>query len=89
MLDHYLSLVSCFRVLANYIVWRSVEPLTGYLPAEFLSAALELDKVESGIKEYPVRWKRCLNKVESSLGFALGALYIQENFAEKSKAEVK
>lgn len=77
------------QVLANYIVWRSVESLTGYLPAEFLEAALQLDKVESGIKEYPARWKRCLSKIESSLGFALGALYIQENFAESSKTEVE
>ena len=69
-------------------MWRSVESLTGYLTPEFLSAALELDKVESGIQEYPDRWKRCLGKVESSLGFALGALYIHKNFDDKSKAEV-
>ena len=65
-----------------------MEPLTGYLPQEFLDAALELDKVESGVKEYPARWRRCISKVESVLGFALGALYIQENFAESSKTEV-
>ena len=84
----YMYLVFVYRVLANYIVWRSVEPLTGYLTHEFLNAALQLDKAESGIKQYPERWKRCLGKVGSALGFALGALYIKDHFAESSKTEV-
>ena len=65
-----------------------MEPLTGYLTPEFLAAALQLDKVESGIKEYSEKWKRCIGKVDSALGFAVGALYIQDNFADSSKVEV-
>ncbi|XP_052219549.1 endothelin-converting enzyme homolog isoform X2 [Dreissena polymorpha] len=77
------------ETLANYVVWQSVQQMIGYLGKEFETAALILDKVETGVKEYPTRWKRCLTKDTATLGFALGAMYIQDNFANSSKKEVK
>ncbi|XP_053402259.1 endothelin-converting enzyme homolog isoform X2 [Mercenaria mercenaria] len=77
------------ELLANYFVWHSVDHMVGYLTKDFLEVALGLDKAESGIKEYPVRWKRCLSKTTSAFGFAVGALYVQENFAEESKKDVE
>ncbi|KAL3853849.1 hypothetical protein ACJMK2_013149, partial [Sinanodonta woodiana] len=74
-------------VLANYIVLKALSSTIGYMPEAFVGAALVLDKAESGITELEPRWKRCLQKT-NEFGYSTGALYVQENFAEKSKGDV-
>ncbi|KAK3607412.1 hypothetical protein CHS0354_003048 [Potamilus streckersoni] len=75
------------EVLANYIVMEALSSTIGYMPDAFIDASLILDKVESGITELEPRWKRCLQKT-NEFGYATGALYVQENFAENSKGDV-
>ncbi|XP_052789868.1 endothelin-converting enzyme homolog isoform X2 [Mya arenaria] len=92
--DYFLKLQDVIKktseeVLANYLVWHAVESLMGYLPKPFQDASLKLEKVENGVKELPPRWKRCLTKVTSALGFATGALYVQKHFKSSSKQDVQ
>ena len=44
------------RTLANYFVWHTVSQITGYLTKDILATALELDKVESGLKGLMWLW---------------------------------
>ncbi|KAL4234013.1 Endothelin-converting enzyme 2 [Mactra antiquata] len=76
------------KTLANYVVWIAAQSMSGYLYPDFVNASLILEKVESGLKELPPRWKRCLGKVTSSLGFAVSSIYVGEHFKEDSKKEV-
>lgn len=34
------------------------------------------------------RWKTCVSDTDSALGFAVGAMFVKDTFAEDSKAEV-
>ena len=86
--DHSWSLVYYFSIIADYLVWNVIPPLMGYLPDKFMDAALILEKVESGITKLDKRWLRCIRKADGAFGFASGALYVQDYFAESSKAEV-
>ena len=42
-----------------------------------------------GIKEQPPRWQTCAGAVDSSLGEALGQLYVEKAFGADSKARMK
>ncbi|XP_021353180.1 endothelin-converting enzyme homolog isoform X2 [Mizuhopecten yessoensis] len=76
-------------VLADYMVWTTVSSLSGYLPQRFIDLALILSKVESGVTKLEPRWKRCMGKAVGTAGYAAGALYVQDYFAETSKAQVE
>lgn len=52
------------------------------------SAAFKFWKVFYGASDPQPRWRMCVNKVASSLGFAVGAAYIERAFDEQAKKEV-
>ncbi|XP_060085716.1 endothelin-converting enzyme homolog [Ylistrum balloti] len=76
-------------VLADYMVFTSVSLLSGYLPQRFSDLSLILAKVETGVSKLDPRWMRCMNKAVATVGYGAGALYVQDYFAETSKAQVE
>ncbi|KAK6182937.1 hypothetical protein SNE40_010509 [Patella caerulea] len=76
------------EVLANYVIWNMLQALPAYLPGEFSEAALQLSKVESGVKDIAPRWKRCVWKASGQLGFVTGALYVNKKFSKDNRNEV-
>lgn len=40
------------------------------------------------LKSCTPRWKLCVSDTDSALGFALGAMFVKDTFAEDSKAIV-
>ncbi|XP_064595998.1 endothelin-converting enzyme 1-like isoform X2 [Liolophura sinensis] len=66
------------EVLVDYLVWSLMQAVPGYLPSDFSKAALELDRVESGVTELGPKWWRCVSKADSAFGFATGGLYVED-----------
>ena len=52
------------------------------------SLAFRFSKVLFGGSSSQPRWRGCVSKVSSSLGFAVGAAYVEKAFDEKAKSEV-
>ena len=52
------------------------------------SLAFRFSKVLFGGSSAQLRWRGCVSKVRSSLGFALGAAYVQKAFDKKAKSEI-
>jgi neprilysin len=50
--------------------------------------AFKFWKVFYGASEPQPRWRVCVNKVANTLGFAVGALYVERTFDELAKKEV-
>lgn len=53
------------------------------------SIAFKFWKVFYGASEPQPRWRFCVNKVANTLGFAVGALYVERAFDEHAKKEVR
>lgn len=75
--------------LKTYLRWRV---LRNAAPA--LSSAFEKESFDffsgylRGIKEMPVRWKRCVAATDGNLGEALGELYVEKTFGAEGKARM-
>jgi len=70
------------RILANYLVWRTVKSSMSSLNKASLAIKLSYDKAIQGVKELPPLWKMCTNTVGfnkyvklSSLGLVAGSMY--------------
>ncbi len=74
------------NTLKNYLKWHTLSNL-----APYLNSALDKENfnfystVMDGVKEQKPRWKRVLEAEESYLGDALGQLFVQKYFPEKTK----
>ncbi|XP_041355707.1 endothelin-converting enzyme 2-like isoform X1 [Gigantopelta aegis] len=76
------------EVINNYLVWSVIQYTAGYLPDEFVDAALILTKAESGTSAVAPRWQRCVYKTNSALGFATSALFVEERFTPGTREKV-
>ena len=54
----------------------------------FRQVALELNRALYGIDGGSPQWERCVGSAEGSLGFAAGALFVEEHFSRQDKEEV-
>ena len=73
------------RVTANYLMWRAVSSSLSYLPLQVEQISLRFSKAVSGKTELPARWLKCVSATSSSLGNAVGSLYVEKYFQEKSR----
>lgn len=73
------------REIKDYYLWKYVAQAASQLSDNFSDTAFEFSKVLSGAKEQRPRWKRALAATESSLGEAIGQLYVEKYFPESSK----
>jgi len=73
--------------LRAYLRWHVANAAAEYLGDAFSEADFDFyQKTLSGQAEQKPRWKRCLGKVNSHLGEALGQLYVARAFPGDAKA---
>ncbi|XP_013417582.1 endothelin-converting enzyme homolog isoform X2 [Lingula anatina] len=76
-------------ILASYMVWQTIQELLSSASLAFRQALLIINKVEKGVSSEPPRWKNCVSKVDSSVGFATGALFVEKKFSKEQKNQVE
>lgn len=74
--------------IANYIHWRLVLKLSENTNQLMNAASFQFWKTFYGTSDPQPRWRMCVNKVANSLGFAVGAVYIEKAFDQQAKKEV-
>ncbi|XP_070561877.1 neprilysin-1-like isoform X2 [Ptychodera flava] len=73
------------RTIANYVMWNMIQKNVAYLSEDFRNIRQEFQKVIFGQKTQRVRWRQCVRETTGTLGMAVGALFIKDNFNEESK----
>ncbi len=58
------------------------------MPKKYKEAKLEFDKINLGSTSIPERSKTCANAVLDIMPYAVGRLYVENNFDEASKEAV-
>uniref|UniRef100_A0A1W7RA39 Neprilysin n=1 Tax=Hadrurus spadix TaxID=141984 RepID=A0A1W7RA39_9SCOR len=74
---------------ANYIGWMVVKFYGSVTTQEFQDAKFEFNKVRQGIKKPRPMDEICIMETNGLLGFALGSVYINDNFDTVIKAEIE
>uniref|UniRef100_A0A1A8RA74 Endothelin-converting enzyme 1 n=3 Tax=Nothobranchius TaxID=28779 RepID=A0A1A8RA74_9TELE len=74
-------------LLNNYMIMKVVRKMVSVLDQKFQDAEQRFLEVMYGTKKSCTpRWKLCVSDTDSALGFALGAMFVKDTFAEDSKA---
>jgi predicted metalloendopeptidase len=70
----------------TYLRWRTINEYAPVLSKSFVDEDFEFNgKYLSGQKEMEPRWERCVRSTNSSLGMALGQLYVDRTFGPEGK----
>lgn len=73
----------------DYLKWNLVNSMADYLSSDFDKANFKFfGEFLSGTKEQQPRWKRILDLTSSSLGEAVGQLYVQKYFPPEAKEKM-
>uniref|UniRef100_A0A8C3A4Z4 Endothelin-converting enzyme 1 n=1 Tax=Cyclopterus lumpus TaxID=8103 RepID=A0A8C3A4Z4_CYCLU len=73
-------------LLNNYMIMKVVRKMGSILDQRFQDAEQRFLEVMYGTKKScSPRWKLCVSDTDSALGFALGAMFVKDTFAEDSK----
>ncbi|RVE72607.1 hypothetical protein OJAV_G00039050 [Oryzias javanicus] len=73
-------------LLNNYMIMKVVRKMVSVLDQRFQDAEQRFLEVMYGTKKSCTpRWKLCVSDTDSALGFALGAMFVKDTFAEDSK----
>jgi putative endopeptidase len=71
----------------TYLRWHLVRSAAPNLSSKFVEENFNFyQRTLEGTKEIQPRWKRCVQSTDRNLGFALGKLYVAENFPPEAKA---
>ena len=84
------------RTQANYIVWRNIKSMMGFLSEEARKITLAYSKVLTGKSHQSPRWEKCVKATsglggnylyfyEGSLTNAVGAMYAKKHFPPTEK----
>ncbi|HEX7315367.1 MAG TPA: M13 family metallopeptidase [Pyrinomonadaceae bacterium] len=74
----------------TYLRWRLVNAAAGALSSKFETESFNFfGKTLSGRKEQYPLWRRCVSSADSSLGEALGLVYVGRAFPAESKARMQ
>ncbi|XP_022096999.1 membrane metallo-endopeptidase-like 1 isoform X2 [Acanthaster planci] len=73
------------RVIANYMVWRLVDIMVPDLGQTFIDIYQRYLNVLRGTSTTSARWKRCVNEGNIVSEFAIGRMYVEENFPAVAK----
>lgn len=72
----------------TYLRWQLINAQAPRLSSAFVNEDFHFNgRVVRGTKELRPRWKRILTATDSSLGEALGQLYVERNFSPQAKAK--
>ncbi|XP_037108424.1 endothelin-converting enzyme 1-like [Syngnathus acus] len=72
-------------ILNNYMIMKVIRNMIPNLDWRFRDTEQRFQQVMYGIKSCTPRWKLCVSDTDSSLGFALGAMFVKATFAGDSK----
>ncbi|XP_015266624.1 PREDICTED: membrane metallo-endopeptidase-like 1 isoform X2 [Gekko japonicus] len=75
--------------IQNYLVWRLVLDRVSGLSRRFKDARANYRKALYGTMVEEARWRECVSYVNTNMETAVGALYVKETFAGKSKRMVR
>uniref|UniRef100_A0A670IJN6 Membrane metalloendopeptidase like 1 n=1 Tax=Podarcis muralis TaxID=64176 RepID=A0A670IJN6_PODMU len=75
--------------IQNYLVWRLVLDRVSGLSRRFKEARANYRKALYGMMLEEARWRECVSYVNTNMENAVGALYVRETFAGKSKSMVR
>src|SRR5215467_13945961 len=72
----------------TYMTWHMLSNAATWLSDDFVQENFRFEQAITGQKELPVRWKRCVNLTDNSLGEALGQPYVDATFGAEGKARM-
>ncbi len=73
-----------------YLRWHLVNAMAPYLSQKFVDENFHFyGTVLTGTKELQPRWKRVLQRIDRSIGFSLGKLYVAKYFSPQAKARAE
>jgi predicted metalloendopeptidase len=72
----------------TYMTWHMLNNAASWLSDNFVQQDFKFQQAITGQKELPVRWKRCVNATDNSLGEALGQPYVDATFGAEGKARM-
>ncbi|PSN41053.1 hypothetical protein C0J52_24825 [Blattella germanica] len=75
------------QTIANYLLWRFIRNRVNNLDDRFQDAKQRFNYILFGSEESPPRWKNCVAQVNNYMGMALGAMFVQKYFDQKSKKD--
>ncbi|XP_013388474.1 endothelin-converting enzyme-like 1 [Lingula anatina] len=76
------------RVLNNYLMWRLMQAYAQDLSWEYVHANREFYVARTGRAQFLGTYRFCFNYMKSKMPDALGALFVQDHFADNAKSEV-
>nr|XP_056721305.1 membrane metallo-endopeptidase-like 1 [Euleptes europaea] len=90
-LQELKAIVSSYSAstIQNYLVWRLVLERVSGLSRRFRDARANYRKALYGTMVEEARWRDCVSYVNTNMENAVGALYVRETFAGKSKRMVR
>ncbi|MEG0807470.1 MAG: M13 family metallopeptidase [Alistipes sp.] len=75
--------------LRYYLAAQYIDAASNYLSDDFINASFEFfGRVMSGTQEQKPRWKRAMSVPNSTLGEAVGEMYVAKYFPEKDKVRM-
>ncbi|KAG1679571.1 Endothelin-converting enzyme [Nymphon striatum] len=72
-------------ILNDYMVWQAVRPLSQYISKNFRDARNILRKALLGLDGQQTKWRMCASDTTGAVGFAVGAMFVQNTFNGESK----
>lgn len=73
----------------TYFRWHILHGAASMLSNDFVNENFDFyGKTLQGSKELPERWKRCVSATDSSLGEALGKIYVEETYGKEGDARM-
>jgi putative endopeptidase len=68
-----------------YMTWQILNSAATWLSDDFVQEDFKFQQAITGQQELPVRWKRCVNVIDASMGEALGQPYVDATFGTEGK----
>jgi putative endopeptidase len=68
-----------------YMTWQILNSAATWLSDDFVEEDFKFQQAITGQQELPVRWKRCVNVIDASMGEALGQPYVDATFGREGK----
>ena len=77
------------NTLNNYLVWQLLKNFNMALSKEYREVDNILQKALTGAEIREERWRECITDVDTVLGFALGAQFVNQTFNAGTKSEAE
>uniref|UniRef100_A0A224XMZ9 Putative peptidase family m13 n=1 Tax=Panstrongylus lignarius TaxID=156445 RepID=A0A224XMZ9_9HEMI len=77
------------RVMANYLIWRSILSLITELPSKFLDVYTKFQEEAFDIKATSEPWIHCIATVSELYGFVLSYQYVKNYFDDEAKKQAE